>query len=115
MSILNMSRERNTRVAVLVLSLGVGMLVGLNPGGTQANQQLPMMTIGYQSGMITGVHYTNLEIDRQLYSLTPDVVIVDEKGKQLDASSIRVDAEVKFHLKTDEHYKIDKLVVILPR
>ena len=96
-------------LAVTVLSVG-------SVGVTLADDQpLPSMAIGYQNGAITAIYQTSFQIDGRTFSLTTDAVIVDDKGKQVDASELVVTAEVKFHVKKEESDKIDKMIVTLPR
>jgi hypothetical protein len=91
------------------------MMIGLAPGSARADQQLPMMTVGYQSGTITAINHTTFQIDGRTYSLTPDAVLQDPTGKEIEASALVVTAEVKYHLKKDQSDKIDRMVVYLPR
>jgi hypothetical protein len=100
---------------MLALILGIGMMCDLAPGSTRADQQLPMMTVGYQSGTITAIHETTFQIDHRTYSLTPDAVILDDSGNQLDAGILAVDLEVKYHVKNGRNDKIDRMIVLLPR
>lgn len=109
------ARVKNQRAAMLALALGVGMVCCLAPGSTRADQQLPMMTVGYRSGTITAVYETTFQIDHRTYSLTPDAVIVDDDGNQLDAGALMADLEVKYHVKKDQNDKIDRMIVFLPR
>lgn len=106
---------RHRRSATLVLVLAVGMMCCLAPNSTRADQQLPMMTVDYQSGTITAIYETTFQIDGQTYSLTPDAVILDDYGKQLDAGALMAHLEVKYHVKKDRNDKIDRMIVFLPR
>lgn len=109
------ARGQHQRSATLVLVLAVGMMCGLAPDSTRADQQLPMMTVDYQSGTITAIYETTFQIDGQTYSLTPDAVILDDYGKQLDAGALMAHLEVKYHVKKDRSDKIDRMIVFLPR
>jgi len=73
-----------------------------------------MMTVGYQSGMITGVYETTFQIDHRTYSLTPDAVLLDRHGDELNVGYLRMDIEVKFHLQKDSKDKIDRMILFLP-
>jgi hypothetical protein len=99
-----------TLLAVTVLSV-------MNVGVTLADDQpLPSMTIGYQNGRITSINQTSFQIDGRTYSLTPDAVILDDNGKQLDAGMLAVTLEVKYHVvKKGETDKIDRMILFLLR
>ncbi|MBI3356135.1 MAG: hypothetical protein HY038_05090 [Nitrospirae bacterium] len=107
----------NPRAAVLVLAVGIGMMVSLAPGSARADQgqQLPIMTVGYQSGTITAIYETTFLIDGRTFSLTPDAIVQDDTGKEVGTGALVVTAEVKYHLKKDQNDKIDRMVVYLPR
>ncbi len=102
---------------IMLLSLTVLSVV--NIGVTQAEDQpVPTMAVGYQTGKITAVYQTTFQIDGRTYSLTPDAVLLDESGNQLDPSYIGVQIEAKFHVKkdqNDQNDKIDKMILNLPR
>jgi hypothetical protein len=102
-------RARIIALAVTVLSV---MSVGVTPAD---DQPLPSMTIGYQNGTITSVYQTSFQIDGRTYSLTPDAVILDDSGKQLDAGMLAVTLEVKYHVKKGETDKIDRMILFLLR
>lgn len=106
---------RHQRSAVLALALIVGMICGLVPDSTRADQHLPIMTVAYQSGTITAIYETTFQIDGRTYSLTPDAVILDDLGRQVDAGTLMVDLEVKYHVKNGRNDKIDRMIVFLPR
>lgn len=103
-------------VRVGIMLLAVAVLSVLSFSITQADDQpLPTMTVGYQSGKITAVYQATFQIDGRNYSLTPDAVMFDESGNQLDAGYIGVGIETKFHVKKDQNDKIDKMILNLPR
>ena len=96
-------------LAVTVLSV---VAVGVAPAD---DQPLSTMTVGYQSGKITAVYQTTFQIDGRTYSLTPDAVMLDENGNQLDVGYIGVGIEARFHVNKDQNDKIDKMILNLPR
>ena len=102
------------RAGIMALAMAVFsvMAVGVAPAD---DQPLSTMTVGYQSGKITAVYQTTFQIDGRTYSLTPDAVLLDESGNQLDAGYIGVQIEAKFHVKKDQNDKIDKMILNLPR
>lgn len=102
------------RMTVYLLTLGFVAMGGVSPGSTQADPQPSMMTIGYQSGTITGIYETTFQIDHKTYSLTPDAVLLDRHGDELNASYLRMDIEVKYHLQKDSKEKIDRMILLLP-
>ena len=106
---------RHQRSAGLALVLTVGMMSGLAPDSTRADQQLPVMTVDYQSGTITAIYETTFQIDGRTFSLTPDAVILDDRGRQVDAGALMADLEVKYRVKKDRNDKIDRMIVFLPR
>ena len=100
----------------MVTVLAVTVLSVMSVGVTLADDQpLPSMTIGYQNGTITAIYQTSFQIDGRTYSLTPDAVILDDSGNQLDAGMLAVTLEVKFHVKKEQSDKVDKMIVTLPR
>ncbi|MBX3302763.1 MAG: hypothetical protein KF693_11165 [Nitrospira sp.] len=105
----------NRRAAALVLVLGIGTMIGLAPGTTRADQQPPMMTVGYQSGTITAVHQTTFEIDGRTFSLVPDAIILDDRGNEIGPGSIVVTAEVKYRVAKERNDKINRMIIFLPR
>ncbi|MEP6933983.1 MAG: hypothetical protein ABI988_08605 [Nitrospirota bacterium] len=98
-----------TLMAVTVLSV---MNISI---ATADDEPLPMVTIGYQNGTITAINENTLDIDGRTYSVTPDVVMLDEHGETLDSVRLMVTAEVKFHVKKEQSNKIDKMIVTLPK
>ncbi len=100
--------------AAYALALGIVTMVGLVPGTARADEQPPMMTVGYQSGTITGIYETTFQIDHRTYSLTSDAVLLDRHGDELNASYLRVDIEVKYHLEKGSKDKIDRMILLLP-
>ena len=109
------ARVRHQRSAILALALTVGMMWGFTPASTRADQHLPVITVDYQNGTITAIYETTFQIDGRTYSLTSDVVILDDRGKQLDAGALTADLEVKYHVKKGRNDKIDRMIVFLPR
>ena len=102
------------RIGIMLLSLTVLSVV--NVSVTQAEEQpLPTMAVGYQSGKITAVYQTTFQIDGRTYSLTPDAVLLDDSGNEIDAGYIGVQIDAKFHVKKDQNDKIDKMILSLPR
>jgi hypothetical protein len=73
------------------------------------------MTIGYKNGTITAIYEKTFQIDGRTYSLTPDAVILDDSGNQLDAGRLAVTLEVKYHVKKGETDKIDRMILFLLR
>lgn len=100
--------------AAVMLVVGVLTMASILPSMTRADQQPAMMTVGYQSGTITSIYETTFQIDHRTYSLTPDAVLLDRHGDELNASYLRVDIEVKYHLQKDSKEKIDRMILYLP-
>lgn len=100
---------------VLVGVAAIGLFAVSVPVIVSADQPVPTITVGYQSGKITAVYQTTFQIDGRTYSLTPDAVILDENGNEIDASYINVEIEAKFRVKKDQNDKIEKMILILPR
>lgn len=110
------SLMKKSWVALSVAGLiTISLLLGMGEGAVQADQSLPTTTVGFQSGKITAVYQATFQIDGRTYSLTPDAVILDDSGNQLDAGYIGIEIEAKFHVKKDQSDKIDKMILILPR
>lgn len=99
-----------SRRAALVLTMVMGMLIGFAP----VEQPVAMMTVGYQSGTITGIYETTFQIDHKTYSLAPDAVLLDRHGDELTAKYLRVDLEVRYHLEKGSQERIDRMILLLP-
>jgi glucan-binding YG repeat protein len=96
-----------------------------------AQSQIPAQSVAWQSGTITAIYETTIQIDGRTFSLAPDAVILDDTGNQMDASELVVTAEVKYHVKPasqqaskqdskqdntiEQQDKIDRMIVVLPR
>jgi hypothetical protein len=100
---------------VLVGVAAIGLFAVSVPVMVSADQPVPTITVGYQSGKITAVYQTSFQIDGRTYTLTPDAEILDDNGNQLDASYIVKEIEAKFRVKKDQNDKIEKMILILPR
>ena len=110
------SHMRKSWMALALASaLAVGLSLGVGAENGQADQLLPAITIGYQSGKITAVYEKTFQIDGRTYSLTSDAVILDDSGNQADAGMLAVALEVQYHLKKEQNDKIDRMIVFLPR
>lgn len=111
-----MSGHSRLFMRVGITLLAVTVLSVVTVGVTMADDQpFPSMTIGYQNGTITAINEKTLDIDGRTYSLTPDAVILDDSGKQLDAGMLAVTLEVKYHVKKGETDKIDRMILFLLR
>jgi hypothetical protein len=111
-----MSGHSRLFVRAGIMVLAVAVLSVTSVGVTLADDQpLPSMTIGYQNGTITAIYEKTFQIDGRTYSLTPDAVILDDSGKQLDAGMLAVTLEVKYHVKKGETDKIDRMILFLLR
>ncbi len=96
------------------VALATGLLV-LSPSGMSfADEQLPTMNVAFRDGKITGIYETTFQIDHKTYSFAPEVVILDRHGDPLNASDLRVDIEVKYHLLKGTTDKIDQIILYLP-
>lgn len=102
--------------AGMIMVLAATVFFVMNVGVTPADDQpLPSMTIGYQNGTITAIYEKTLDIDGRTYSVTQDVVMLDEHGDIFDPARLRVSAEVKFHVTKEQSNMIDKMIVTLPK
>lgn len=114
------ARSLMVRWDVLVTMMGsfffvFGLLGAAIPTVVLADQQLPTMTVGYQSGKITAVYQTTFQIDGRTYSLAADAVILSAEGGVVDMGSFLVNVEVKYHVQKEQSDKIDKIIISLPR
>ena len=111
-----MDRQKRLFLRSWIMLVAMTVLPIVTVGVAQADDQpIPAMAVGYQNGTITAVHQTTFQIDERTYSLTPDAVIFDESGNQIDAGYIAVQIEAKFHVKKEQSDKIDKMILTLPR
>lgn len=101
--------------ATIVLMVGIALALCFSPRSSRADQQLPMMTIGFQSGTITAIHESLLQIDGRTFSLSPDAILQDDRGREIEASALVVSAEVKYRMKKEQNDVIDRMLVIFPR
>jgi hypothetical protein len=110
--------DRKTRwspgLALLMLAVGIGMMVGVFPDVLRADEPVAAVNVGFQNGTITGIYETTLQIDHKTYSFTPDVVLLDRHGDELSARYLRVDIEVRYHLEKGSKDKIDRMILLLP-
>jgi len=103
-----------SRTTVFMLAIGIGMMIWFSPGAARADQPVAAMNMGFQSGTITGIYETTLQIDHKTYSLTPDVVLLDRHGDALSAKYLQVDIEVRYHLEKGSKDRIDRMILLLP-
>ncbi len=102
------------RSVLVGVVLAMGLLVTNVAGVAFAEQSLPATPVAYQDGKITAIYETTFRIDHKTVSLAPDVVLVDRHGDELEASDLRVNLEVKYHLLKGSTDKIDQMIVYLP-
>lgn len=96
------------------VALATGLLV-VNPAEMSfADESLPTMAASYRDGKITGIYEATFQIDHKTFSFAPEVVILDRHGDPLNASDMRVDIEVKYHLLKGTTDKIDQIILFLP-
>ena len=107
-------RQWSLRAGIMMLAVTATSVVTVGISLAD-DQSLPSMTIGLQRGAITAIYERTLDIDGRTYSVTPDVVMLDEHGRVLDPGRLVVTAEVKFHVKKEQSNIIDKMIVTLPR
>jgi nitrogen fixation protein FixH len=94
--------------------IAVELLVADFAGVTFADQSMPTVAVAYQDGKLTGIYEATIQIDHKTFSFVPEVVIQDRHGDPLEASSLRVDIEVKYHLLKGTTDKIDQIILYLP-
>lgn len=99
----------------IVLMVGIALALCFPPKSSRADQQLPIMTIGFQSGTITAIYGSMLQIDGRTFSLSPNAILQDDRGREIEASALVVSAEVKYRIKKERNDLIDRMMVILPR
>ncbi|MDO9118756.1 MAG: hypothetical protein Q7U39_12415 [Nitrospira sp.] len=115
MNQLSRSRASCRTIVGAVVVLGMCGLAGFADSAAQADPiPLSVMT-SLQSGSITAIYETAFQIDGRTFRLTPDAVIQNEKGEVMEASSLVVTAEVKYHVKKEQNNQIDRMIVFLPR
>jgi hypothetical protein len=110
----NRTKRLSRHTVTLLLMMGVGMGIGFAPASIQADQPVAVMAVGYQSGTITGIYETTFQIDHKTYSLTSDAVLLDRHGDELNASYLKVDLEVRYHLEKGSKDRIDRMILFLP-
>ena len=107
------SNQATASLPALLLILLITAVWG--PSLSFADQSLPQqIAVAYKDGTITGIYETTFQIDHKTYSLAPDAVLLDRRGKELDARHLRVDIEVKYHLEKGSTDKIDRMILYLP-
>ena len=102
------------RSVLVGVVLAMGLLVVDVAEVAFAEQSLLATAVTYQDGKITAIYQTTFRIDHKTVSLAPDVVILDRHGDALEASDLRVDVEVKYHLLKGSTNQIDQMIVYLP-
>lgn len=104
------------QAVVWIVVLTITLVTALVPYVSFADQSLPVAAVAYRDGTITVIiSPTTFQIDGRTYSLTPDAVILDDSGNQLDAGMLAATLEVKYHVKKDQNDKIDRMIIFLPR
>jgi hypothetical protein len=93
-------------VAVLAIFVGGGWAQTTDSGSS------PDSKIRFQSGQVTAKQGNSLQINKQSYSLHPEVIITDDEGKPRNEKDLVPGVEVRFHLKRGI---IDQVIVILPK
>lgn len=101
--------------ATIVLMVGIALAICFSSKSSRADQQLPLVTIGFQSGTITAIYESQLQIDGRTFSLSPDAILQDDRGREIEASALVVSAEVKYRMKKERNDMIDRMMVIFPR
>lgn len=105
---------RLMKTVLLGVALSLLLLVTAFAGLSFADQSMPTVAVAYQNGKITGIYGATFQIDHKTFSFAPEVMIVDRHGDPLEASSLRVDIEVKYHLLKGTTDKIDQIILYLP-
>lgn len=98
-------------VAALLLAF---FTVGRDGMATEGGN-IQTTNIEYQTGTIRAIYERTFQIDEKAYGLTPDAVIVDDRGHPTDAGAMAVGIEVKYHVKKDKGELIDNMILFLPR
>jgi hypothetical protein len=107
------SHQATASLAAVMLTLLTTAAWGLSL--SFADESLPQqMAVAYKDGTITGIYETTFQIDHKTYSLAPDAVLLDRRGKELDARHLRVDIEVKYHLEKGTTDRVDRMILYLP-
>lgn len=106
--------------AMQQILVGIGLAIGLfiHSGHAALGEPIPLSVLStFQSGVVTDLHdnHTIVEINHRSYKVSPDSVILDERGRRLEPPDLVVQAEVKFHVKKENSDKIDTMVVFFPR
>lgn len=120
-SALQRLRRRNisghhATVPIATLAVAISLVVPWCPDMASAEEPLlQQMAVAYQNGTITAIYETTFQIDGRTFGLAPGAVLQDDTGKEIEASALVVTAEVKYRLKEDQHGKIDRMIVTLPR
>jgi len=96
------------------LVLAMGLLVADWAGVSSADELDSAPIAAYRDGKITTLYETTFQIDHKTFSFAPEAVIVDRHGDSLEASDLRVDIDVKYHLLKGTTDKIDKIILFLP-
>jgi hypothetical protein len=104
------------QIVAWIVVLTITLVTALVPYVSFADQSLPVAVAAYRDGTITVIiSPTTFQIDGRTYSLTPDAVILDDGGNQLDVGMLAATLEVKYHVKKDQNDKIDRMIIFLPR
>ena len=102
------------KAVLCAVVIAVELLVADFAGVSFADQSSPTVAVAYRDGKITAIYESTFQIDHKTFSFVPEVVILDRHGDFLDASSLRVDIEVKYHLLKGTTDKIDQIILYLP-
>lgn len=101
-------------LAAMVL-MCVAVEVSAGPPAEQLHSKMMVMAGLTERGMVTEIYERRLVIEGRTYEVDQRTQVWDDDGHEADLSIIVKGAEVRFRLKQDDPYKIDRIVVYLPR
>lgn len=112
--------KRSSSTLTLLCGVVIGCLVAVvlvalaTPSLSYADEPLPAAVASYPTGKITSIYETAFQINGRTVSLAPEAVLVDRHGDPLQATALRVDIDVKYHIQKGTTDKIDWMLLVLP-
>ena len=106
-------RRCNGGNGLIVLLCGALFLASLTAQSVASSQRGgPGAEGAYQSGVVTSLLGSRIEIDNTYYRLHKLVTVTDDEGTVLTLKDLGSGARVRFHLKGGQ---VDRIILMLPR
>jgi len=108
--------RRHVTICMGVLMAVLGALFCGHALVAHALDPIPVsVASGLQAGVVTSIGQQALFLNGKEYTLDPEIDLRDQEDNVLEPEVIKVNHEVKFHLKKGDSNKIDLMIVYMPQ